>query len=80
MNNWNDEIMAEFHRHDLILEAEQAGYAKTDVSSLPYHPGLFARAMSNFGNWMIRAGKHLRKRYEVPAVACDNKPSEGFAG
>lgn len=80
MNNWNNEYLAEYHRQDLIREAEQVRYEKPGYSPHVYSPGLFARAMFNFGNWMIIKGKQLRKRYEVPSAACNNATSGSFAG
>lgn len=33
-----------------------------------YHPGLFEQIMFNLANWMIRKGKRLRQRYEIPTT------------
>jgi len=79
MNNWNNEYMAEYHRQDLIKEAEQIRSEKLGIRSRVYHPSFFTRAMFNVGNWMITKGKQLRKRYEIPITACTNTPSESFA-
>jgi hypothetical protein len=79
MNNWNNEYMAEYHRQDLIREAEQIRREKLGIHSHVYHPGFFTRIMFNVGNWMISKGKQLRKRYEIPTAACNNTPSGSFA-
>lgn len=79
MNNWNNEYMAEYHRQDLVQEAEQVRREKLGISSRIYHAGLFARTMFNFGNWMIARGRQIRKRYEIPSAACNNAPSGSYA-
>jgi len=79
MNNWNNEYMAEYHRQDLIKEAEQIRLEKLEISSRVYHPSLFTRTMYSFGNWMIARGKQLRKRYEMPSAVCNNSPTGSFA-
>jgi hypothetical protein len=80
MNNWNNEYMAEYHRQDLIREAEQVRREKLGHNSRVYRPSLFTRVMFNFGNWMVVKGKQLRKRYEVPSATCNNATSGSFAG
>ena len=79
MNNLNNEYMAEYHRQDLIKEAEQIRLEKLLVSTQVYHPSFFTRTMFSLGNWMITKGKQLRKRYEIPTTACTNTPSGSFA-
>jgi hypothetical protein len=79
MNNWHTEFMAEFHRQQILEEAEHIRLEKLAVSSRVYRPGLFERTMFNFANWMISTGKRLRRRYEVPAVNCSNPPTGSFA-
>lgn len=79
MNNWHNEFMAEYHRQDILKQAEQIHLEKLVIQSRVYRPGLFARAMFNFANWMISTGKQLRTRYEVPAVNCSNSTSGSFA-
>lgn len=80
MNNWNNEYLAEYHRQDLIREAEQLSLEKPGYSSHVYRPSLFSRVMFNFGNWMVIRGKQLRKRYEIPSAACNNTTYSSFAG
>jgi hypothetical protein len=80
MNNWHNEFMAEYHRQDILEEAEQIRLEKLVASSRVYRPRFFERTMFNFANWMISTGKQLRKRYEVPAVNCNNSPTGSFAG
>jgi hypothetical protein len=79
MNNWNDVYMAEYHRQDLIREAEQIRLEKLGMSSRVYHPNLFTRTMFKVGNWMIAKGRQIRQRYEIPAAACNNTPTESLA-
>ncbi len=79
MNHWNDEFMAEYHRQEILDEVEQIRLEKMAVKSRVYRPGLFERTMFNFANWMISTGKHLRKRYEVPAVDCSKSRTGSFA-
>ncbi len=78
MNNWHNEFMAEYHRQDILEEAEQIRLEKLVIQSRVYRPGLFERSMFNFANWMISTGKQLRKRYEVPCVDCP-APTGSFA-
>ena len=79
MNNWHNEFMAEYHRQDILEEAEQIRLEKLVIASRVYHPRFFERTMFNFANWMIATGKQLRKRYEVPAVNCNNSPTGSLA-
>ncbi len=75
MNNWQTEILAEAHRQQLLEESEQVRMEQQALSIRPYRSTLYSRTMFNFANWMISAGKELRKRYEVPAVTCNHKES-----
>lgn len=79
MNNWNNEYMAEYHRQDLIREAEQVRREKLGFNSRAHHPSLFSRTMFNFGSWMVIKGKQLRKRYEIPSTVCGNATPSSFA-
>ena len=78
MNNWTQEFMAEYHRQDILKEAEHIRLENFAVSSRVYRPGAFERTMFKLANWMISTGKLLRKRYEVPCVDCPT-PSGSFA-
>jgi hypothetical protein len=78
MNNWHNEFMAEYHRQDILKEAEHIRLEDLAVNSRVYHPGFFARTMFNLANWMISTGKQLRKRYEVPCIDCP-APTGSFA-
>jgi hypothetical protein len=79
MNNWHNEFMSEYHRQDILDEADQIRLEKLALKARVYHPGLFARTMFNFGNWMISTGRQLRKRYEMPCVDPGKSPSGSFA-
>ena len=70
MNNWHTEFMAEYHRQDILKEAEHIRLEELAVKSRVYRPRFFERTMFNFANWMISTGKQLRKRYEIPCVDC----------
>ncbi len=78
MNNWHTEFMAEYHRQDILNEAEQIHLEKIIQSSRVYRPGLFAQSMFKLANWMISTGKQLRKRYEIPTVNCSNSTTESY--
>ena len=78
MNHWHTEFMAEYHRQDILNEAEHIRLEGFAVSSRVYRPRFFERTMFNFANWMISTGKSLRKRYEVPCVDCPT-PTGSFA-
>lgn len=78
MNNWHTEFMAEYHRQDILKEAEHIRLEELAVKSRVYRPRFFERTMFNFANWMISTGKQLRKRYEVPCVDCPT-PTGSFA-
>lgn len=77
MNNWHPEFMAEFHRQEILLEAEHIRLEKIALQARSSR--LFERTMFNFANWMIATGKQLRKRYEVPTVQCNKTPTGSFA-
>jgi hypothetical protein len=79
MNNWNNEYMAEYHRQEILDEAEQIRLGKLVVNSRVYRPRFFSRTMFSFANWMISTGKQLRKRYEVPSVDCSHSHTGSFA-
>jgi hypothetical protein len=79
MSNWQNEFMPEYHRERIMAEIEQIRLEKLALQARVYRPGLFARTMFKFANWMITTGKQLRKRYEIPAVNCNNPPTESFA-
>jgi hypothetical protein len=79
MNNWQNEFMPEYHRQRIVAEIEQIRLERLALKSQVYRPGLFARTMYSFATWMISTGKQLRKRYEVPAVNCNNPPTGSFA-
>jgi hypothetical protein len=78
MNSWTQESMAEYHRQDILKEAEHIRLENFAIESRVYRPGVFERTMFKFANWMISTGKQLRKRYEVPCVDCPT-PSGSFA-
>ena len=78
MHNWHTEFMAEYHRQDILKEAEHIRLERIALQSRVYHPGLFERTMFNLANWMISTGKRLRKRYDVPCVDCPT-PTGSFA-
>ena len=79
MHNWHDEFMAEYHRQDILQEAEHIRLERIAIRSRVYRPRLFERTMFNFANWMIATGKTLRKRYEIPTVDCNQEPTGSFA-
>lgn len=76
MNHWDDEFNAEFQRRRIVEEMQQIRLENVALRSRLYRPGVFARSMFNFANWMISTGKMLRKRYEVP---CVHNKTESFA-
>ena len=78
MNNWHNEFMAEYHRQDILNEVDRIHLETLALKSRVYRPGVFARTMFSFANWMISTGKQLRKRYEVPCVDCPT-PTGSFA-
>lgn len=86
MNNWHNEFMAEYHRRDILKQAEQIRLERSVIKSRVYRPGWSERRMLGFANWMIATGKQLRKRYmrsspvdEVPAVDCRKTATGSFA-
>ncbi len=79
MNNWHNEFMSEYHRQNILDDANQIRLEKIMLKSRVHRPGLFARTMFNFANWMISTGRQLRKRYEIPPVDCSKAPSGSFA-
>lgn len=79
MNHWHNDFLAEYHRQQILEEVEQIRLEKLATRSRVYRPGLFARTMFRFANWMISTGKQLRRRYEVPAVHCAKPPTGSYA-
>ena len=79
MNNWHIEFMAEFDRQHILEQAEQIQLEKLTSRFRVYRPGLFERSMYKFANWMISTGSQLRKRYEIPAVPCNDCPTGSYA-
>lgn len=79
MNNWHNEFMAEYHRQQILMDAEHIRLEKIAVKSRVVHPRFFARTMFNLANWMIATGRQLRKRYEVPAAPCSQTRTGNFA-
>ena len=85
MNNWQNEYMAEYHRQQLLKEAEQMRLEKLTLEASVRCPTRFERTMLILANWMISKGKQLRKRYtrstphsgsvgEATAVNCGDRP------
>ena len=71
------EIVVEMHRRDILNEMKHIRLEEeAERSAHLYRPGWFARVMFDFANWMIATGRQIRRRYEVPAVAC-NPPTRG---
>jgi len=79
MNIWHNDYIDEQYRKDLASEAEKIRLANLAQGSRIHRPGIFTRSMFNFSNWMISAGKKLRKRYEAPSVNCNQRPSNSYA-
>jgi len=79
MHNWHDEFMAEYHRQDILKEAEHIRLERMAITSRVYRQRFYARTMFNLADWMISTGKQLRKRYEVPTVDCSKSPTGSFA-
>jgi len=79
MNNWHTEFMAEFDRQHILDEAEEIRLENLATRFRVYRPGLFERTMFHFANWMISTGSQLRKRYEVPTIACGKSPTGSYA-
>jgi hypothetical protein len=75
MNNWQNEYMAEYHRQEILEEAEHIRLEEMSLTSRVYRTSFFSRTMFNLANWMISTGKELRKRYEIPAVNCNKTGS-----
>ena len=66
MNNWQAEFLAEYQRRRILQEVEQIRLEKLALQSRAARRRLLERTMFNVADWMISAGKQLRKRYEVP--------------
>ena len=79
MNNWQNEYMAEYHRHRLLEEAEQIRLEKSARESDVRCPNRFERIMIAFANWMPAIGRQLHKRYEAPNINCGKSPTGSFA-
>ena len=67
MNNWDHEYMAEYHRQDILEEAEQIRLEKS-AYLLKHRSRLFGRIMIGIGNWMIEKGTHICWQYKIHPV------------
>ena len=79
MNTYDYEKTAEYNRQRAYAEINQIRLEQTIVQSRSYQPGRFVHIMFNFANWMIAAGKQLRRRYEVPISNCNNAGHKHFS-
>ena len=79
MNTFLDEQTAEYNRQRILDEVKQIRLEKLALDSQIYRPGPFERTMFRLANWMIFTGKHLRKRYEIPQVNCNQTTSSNLA-
>ena len=79
MNPYQDELTAEYNRQRILEEFEQMRFERLARKSDVYRPGIFERTMFNFANWMITTGKQLRRRYEIPAINCNNTTTRSLA-
>jgi hypothetical protein len=75
MNIWQNELLVDCHRQDVVQDMQQIHLENYALKSRVYHPGVFERTMFRFANWMISAGKRLRARYEVPTFDGGNSPA-----
>jgi hypothetical protein len=73
------EFIAEYHRQQILADAEHIHLEKITLQSRIYRPRFFAQTMFNLANWMIATGKQLRKRYEAPVVQCNHPSTSSFA-
>ena len=78
MNYWHIEFMAKDRHQQILEEAEHIHLERIALQSRANGSPFFKRTMFNFANWMISTGKQLRKRYEIPAVNCNNSPRKSF--
>jgi len=72
MNHWHIEYTAEYHRQQILEEADQIQLEKLALESRVRCPNRIELTILSFANWMISKGKQLRKRYEFTAVNCGN--------
>ena len=79
MNNWHIDYMAEYHRKDLLDEANHVRLVNLALQSRVYRPDLFTRIMHSFAGWMVSTGEGLHERYEIPSAHCHHNPSSSFA-
>ncbi len=75
MNSYQDEMTAEYNRQRIIAEMKQIRLEQLALRGRVYQPSRFAHIMFAFANWMIAAGKQLRKRYEIPSAKCNQVAS-----
>ena len=75
MNTFDYENTAAYNRQRAMEIVTEIRHENRLMRSRVYHPGLFERTMLRIANWMIAAGKQLRKRYEIPG-ACTPLISE----
>lgn len=79
MNHYQDEFTAEYNRQRIKDEIKQIRLEQLALKSQVHKPGLLARMMFNFANWMISTGRQLSKRYEIAAVNSSHSSSNRFA-
>ena len=72
MNHWQIERTAEYHRQQILEEAQQIQLEKLALESRVRCPTRIELTILSFATWMISKGRQLQKRYEFTAVNCGN--------
>ena len=72
MNFYQDELTAQYNRQRVKEEFEQI---RLDV----HKPNIFTHIMHSVAGWMIKTGKELHTRYEIPTPHHHTAPSSSFA-
>lgn len=79
MNYYEYEKTAEYNRQNVQTAFEQMRLEKIARQANPCEPSRSRRILLSLANWMISAGRQLRKRHEAPTVNCGKAPTGSYA-
>lgn len=79
MNHLIEEYLIEEHRRGIQREINHIQLERQALQSRVFHPNWFTRAMQKLGQWLIRQGEKLVKRYETPAKKTCQQSERSYA-
>ena len=79
MNFYQDELTAQYNRQRVKEEFELIRMEQHTARLHVFRSSPFKRIMHGVASWMIRTGKELHARYEIPTPHHHTTPSSSFA-